>query len=198
MFADDADKLNDRFAGPFPVRAVYGNAIEIDFSSDATLSKVSPYWNVMYVQKYHQPEHAPDSTTDISMPIPLPPHLIPQDALPIPSQQLPQEGLPQQPPRSPSPLPPPQQVNPLPPPLPPDEVNQEAAADATGFTETRRRNHDVEYRFHMQDTDPSTDVWVKTRQITGMANPQLQQLLRQYQDSRRQQRIRHRLLLLLF
>ena len=131
------------------------------------------------------------------MPIPLPPHLIPQDALPIPSQQQPpQEGLSQRPPRSPSPLPPPQQVIPLPSPQPPDEVNQEAAADATGFTETRRRNHDVEYRFHMQDTDPSTDVWVKTRQI--MANPQLQQLSRQYQDSRRQQRIRHRRLLLSF
>ena len=184
--------FSDRWEGPFPVTAVYGNAVELDLSSNPRLAEVSRQWNVAQIQPYHA------ATTEASAPPAIPPHLA---APPDPAESAPTilaASLPE--PRSdestdhpPTPRPAfanttsdvPQGNEDLSP-----TFDYTPRHDITCFMESRRVNNKLEYRLHTQNCDPASDRWVPARDITR--HPELQYLLKNFETYRRQQRLRER------
>ena len=81
------NKFSNRWVGPFTVKAVLGNAFELDLSTDPSLHRVSPRWNVAYIRRYFpaDPQPAQDAPRDAVAEIPVHanPQAIPMDVDPL-------------------------------------------------------------------------------------------------------------------
>jgi hypothetical protein len=184
--------FSDKWAGPFPITAVYGNAVELDLSTIPNLSDVSRQWNVAQVQPYHQRRQDTSELPEI------PPHLVaPESSAPTTQTLFAEVHAPtsstsaMDQPISPRPAFA-NRDNDIP------QGNEDFSPtfdytprnDITCFMESRRVRNKLEYRLHTQDADPSLDQWVPVKDIHR--HPELRQLLRNYEKFRRQQRVRER------
>ena len=181
-------KFSKPWVGPFPVLAVYGNALELDLSSQPSLRLVSPKWNVASIRRYHAPlRHSPSPARDI--PDPVTTHIAPVAAPPtrlptslsdlVPSDARPAFASPSAPKADIA------QPTTVPAALP-------RGTDTSRFVTTRRdpTTHELWYRYHAHDTPATDDLWVTAHD--ARTTPAYVNLYREYNQRCRHERLAQR------